>query len=354
MASGESRSIAHGGPNQVELDRFGVDYRDVIDFSVSTNPYGPAPEMRDAIAAASIATYPEPSAALARRALGEWLDVSEAGVVVGNGAADLLWATARAFLAPGDPVLIVEPTFSELRNACLALHANVIEWRARTEDNFAIDLDALSRLIRQHSVRLVYLCSPNTPTGTSLSIDVLSPWAQQHPDTLLVLDQSFLSLSEDAADRGTPVPGHVLCVRSLTKDHAVPGVRAGYLVTTPRRAARIEAQRPAWSASAMAQAVAITAPTLDDFVAESRARLLDDRRALADDLAALGLQTFPSRTSFLLARVPDALVVRTALLLQHRILVRSCASFGLPDMVRFGARPAADRARLIEALRSTL
>lgn len=350
MSSDEAAEQSHGGPDQRELDRVGLNYADVLDFSVSTNPYGPAPQMLDAIRDASAARYPEPTAAPARHVLAEWLDVSEQGVVVGNGASDLLWAVARAFLRSGAPVVVVEPTFSEFRRACHALGANVVEWRARAEDGFAIDLAGIDAVVQSSGARVVFLTSPNTPTGIGLSVHDVSRWAQRNTDTLVVLDQSFLSLSEDAEERETPLPGNILLVRSLTKDHAVPGVRAGYVVTTPKRAALIERQRPAWSASAMAQAVAITAPQLDAFVSECRERLIADRRELASQLQALGVDTVPSRTCFLLARVDDAVRVRVDLLTKHKILVRDCTSFWLPGYLRLGARPLVDRLRLIAAL----
>ena len=343
--------MSHGGPNQAELDAAGLSYSDVLDFSVSTNPYGPAPSMVEALRNAAFAAYPEPTAAPARQAIADWLDVSEQGVVVGNGASDLLWATARAFLRPGSPVVVVEPTFSEFRNACSAVGANVLEWRARAETEFAFDLPAIDTLVQQSNARLVFLTSPNTPTGTGVSIHDVSRWAQRNPDTLVVVDQSFLSLSEDAAERDTPLPGNILLVRSLAKDHAVPGVRAGYVITTPKRAALIERQRPAWSTSALAQAVAVEAPQLDAFVSECRDKLLTDRQELARQLSTLGIDAVPSRTCFLMAPVNDATQVRTTLLIDHRILVRDCTSFGLPGYLRLGARPAADRARLMEALR---
>jgi histidinol-phosphate/aromatic aminotransferase/cobyric acid decarboxylase-like protein len=79
--------------------------------------------------------------------------------------------------------------------------------------------------------------------------------------------------------------------------------------------------------------------------------LLDDRRQLAADLAGLGIESVPSQANFLLARVPQVAVLRARLLGRHQILVRDCASFGLPGFLRLGARPAADRARLLAALR---
>jgi len=352
--SDEVFAQSHGGPNQEELDAAGLDYADLIDFSVSTNPYGPAPSMIEAIRNASIALYPEPTAAPARQALADWLDVSEHGVVVGNGASDLLWATARAFLRPGSPVVVVAPTFSEFSSACQTVGANVIEWRARAETEFAVDLSAIDAVVQESQARLLFLTSPNTPTGAGVSIHDVSRWAQRNPDTLVVVDQSFLSLSEDAAERDTPLPGNILLVRSLTKDHAVPGVRAGYVVTTPKRAALIERQRPAWSTSALAQAVAIEAPRLDAFVAECREKILTDRRELARQLSMLGIDAVPSRAGFLMAAVNDATQVRTKLLVGHRILVRDCTSFGLPGYLRLGARPAADCARLLEALQEVL
>jgi histidinol-phosphate/aromatic aminotransferase/cobyric acid decarboxylase-like protein len=146
----------------------------------------------------------------------------------------------------------------------------------------------------------------------------------------------------------------VVCVRSLTKDLAIPGVRVGYLIAAPALVARIERARPAWTTSAAAQAAAIAASTAGAFVAASRARLLADRARLAAELAALGLCPAPSTTGFLAVRVGDARGVRARLLADHRILVRDCASFGLPDHIRLAARPAADQARVVDALARAL
>lgn len=354
MSSGDQRATMHGGPRHDELTAHGIDYNDVLDFSVSTNAYGPSPIMLEAIRQASIDRYPERTATGARLAIAAWLDVTERGVVVGNGAADLLWATARALLKPGDPLFVVEPTFGEMRAAGVALGARVIEWRAQRSDGFAVDLNALGDVVRSAGAKVVYLCSPNTPTGVSVNVHALTAWAQRHGDSTLVLDQSFLSLSDDFADRDVSFPGNVVLVRSLTKDHTLPGVRVGYLVTTPRRALEIERQRPAWSASAMAQAATICAATLDDFVATCRERLIADRDELALQLRELGLEPLASRAPFLITTVPDVARTRATLLTDHRILVRDCASFGLPEHIRLGVRPVRDRERLIDGLRAVL
>jgi histidinol-phosphate/aromatic aminotransferase/cobyric acid decarboxylase-like protein len=102
----------------------------------------------------------------------------------------------------------------------------------------------------------------------------------------------------------------------------------------------------------LAQAAALACCRSLEFVRESRERLLDDRRSLAQALATLGIESLPSQVNFLLARVPQVSELRARLLARHQILVRDCASFGLPGFLRLAARPAPDRARLLAALRA--
>jgi len=226
----------------------------------------------------------------------------------------------------------------------------VSQQRAEVETGFRLDLAGIFDAAERARAGVVYLCSPNTPTGSAAAASEVAACAELHPDIRVVLDQSFLSSSECFVDAAVEMPDNVVRVRSLTKDHAIPGVRVGYLLASPEVTARVEANRPAWTTSAFAQAAAIACAGGAGFVAESRQRLLEDRRALAHDLASLGIETLPSRATFLLARVPDARRLRSALLARHAILIRDCESFGLPGFIRLAAKPFAARTRLIAAL----
>lgn len=341
----------HGGLHDAELEALGLGADDVLDFSSSTNPYGPAPGMLRALQEAAIGRYPDSSGRRARQALGASLDLPGDALVLGNGAAELLWGLARVWLGPSRRALIVEPTFSEFRAAVRAVGAEPCEWRSRLDDALRVDLDAVSERARAVGASVVYLCSPNTPNGGAVPADDVRRFARANPELRVVLDQSFLSLSERHADAALRLPDNVACVRSLTKDHGIPGVRVGYLIGSPALCAALEAGRPAWTTSAFAQAAVVASCAAHDFVRDSRQRLLDDRRALARELATIGVSSLPSLTNFLLAAVPRSGALRARLLERHRILVRDCASFGLPGFIRLGAKPAAARARLLEALR---
>jgi histidinol-phosphate aminotransferase len=342
----------HGGLHEAELRALGASPDAVLDFSSSTNPYGPDPAVVRALQTARIDRYPDPTALLAREALARRCSVSPNQIVLGNGAAELLWSLARCLLAPGTAALIAEPTFSEFRRAASCAGAELGEWRSAPETAFAFDLEALSARAREQSPTAIYLCSPNTPTGGALPAQEIAAWAARHPASTVVLDQSFLSLSERWQDAEVPLPDNVVAVRSLTKDHGIPGVRLGYLIAPAELCQALEAARPAWSTSALAQAAALACCHSLEFVRESRERLLHDRRGLAEELASLGIESLPSSVNFLLARVPQVASLRARLLARHQILVRDCASFGLPGFLRLAARPAPDRARLLVALRA--
>ncbi len=343
----------HGGLVADELARLGLHADEVIDFSVSVNPYGPAPAVVAAARQARLDRYPDPTAFELRQQIARQHDVPADAVVVGNGAADLLWTLARALLRPRDAVLVVEPTFAEFRSAAQAAGADVRDWRASPATDFALDAPDIERQVQRTGARVLYLCSPATPSGAHLPVAEVVALAARLPRVTVLLDQAFLTLSEHHAEAHVPVPPNVVRIRSLTKDHAIPGVRLGYLLAAPAFARRIEAARPPWTTSAIAQAAGLAALAEEAFLADSRTRLLADRRALADELRTLGLQPVPSCTGFLLVSVEDGARMRGRLL-SRRILVRNGASFGLPRHIRIAARPAADRDKLHSALRAVL
>jgi histidinol-phosphate/aromatic aminotransferase/cobyric acid decarboxylase-like protein len=126
-------------------------------------------------------------------------------------------------------------------------------------------------------------------------------------------------------------------------------------VAPPEIVRRLDDERPPWSVNALAQAaaMAMTSEAAGRFVEESRDRLLTDRAELGRALAPLPLDLHPSDTIFLLLGLRGgrlASELRATLLQKHHVLVRDCASFGLPHHIRIGARPPSDRARLLSAL----
>lgn len=336
----------HGGVDDSELRALGV-AGPVFDFSVNLNPYGPCAPLLAAVRDAVLEVYPDAQARAARAAWASRLDTSIDTIAVGHGAADLFWAIARAVIEPGARVLIAEPTFSEFRVAAHACRAHVDQLWASEERGFRFDVDELAAAGK--GAAALYLCTPNNPTGHYTDAAAVLQLARALPDTWLVLDQSFLSLSEHAEELTGKLPDNVICVRSLTKDFCLPGLRLGVLRANRELTARIEQQRPTWATSAPAQAAIAEAARQPAFVTASFARMRADREALSFLLRARGLSPLPSSATFQLVRVGEAALFRRRMLL-HGVSVRDCSSFGLPAYVRLAARPAAELERFAVAL----
>lgn len=343
----------HGGALAAELRALGLAPEDVLDLSVNVNPYGPAAAVVAAARAAAVHRYPDPTAGAVREALAERWRRTPAEVLFAHGAAELLWDLARYVARERIVTLVVEPAFSELRAALAASGGEVVEWRADVRSGLALDVDAIGEAVARAGAGAVYLAAPTSPAGVAVPAADVARLAQAFPGVLLLADESFLALSERHADADVVLPPNVVRVRSMTKEHAIPGLRLGYLLGPAPLVAALDAARPSWATSAPAQAAALAALREDAFVAQSRARLCADREATRAGLLRLGLAPLPSTAPYLAFPAGDAAALRSRLL-ARRVLVRDCASFGLPALVRVAARPAPEREAFLDTLARVL
>lgn len=338
----------HGGLIPSELKGLGLDPSQVVDLSANVNPFGPAPEVRAAIHRADLTTYPDPFAQSARQKVAGYAGVSLERIVLGHGATELMWNLLE-FISPGK-VLNLEPTFSELARAVQAKP----EWRLkRVWMGLSMDLGPLAAAL-DNETRLVFIGHPNNPTGRLLNMAALKPLVMQYPDTYFVLDESFITLSRRPGDAQVTLPSNVIRLRSLTKDHALAGVRIGYAIVPEGWPERLESVRPRWSLSAPALAAVEAAMDAWPYVEECRQKLLSWTDSLTQGLISLGYKTVSSDTIFVLFEVRDASRVRAALLRGSGevppIQVRDCSSFGLSNYIRVASRAPEVQAHVLQAL----
>lgn len=340
----------HGGLDPRELARFGLDARSVLDLSVNVNPLGPHPAVLEAVQRASVHLYPQPWAAGARAALARACDVAPEQIIVGHGSTELIWSAVSLLASDPRPLLLAGPTFSEPASAARAFGVGCVELQSISEPGFALDLGQLARAITQHDAQAVYLCQPNNPDGSCVPAGRLRELCAAEPTRLFLIDQAFLSLSTRHSDLALRFPDNVLLVRSLTKEHALPGLRVGYALGAASLIERLDARRPSWMVSAPGEAAIIAACEQHGYVAHVRDFLLESRQLQADACSLLGWQVVPSTTSYFMMRVGDGDAFRARLLSRHAIAVRSCSSFGLPEYVRIAACGPEQRAQLLAAL----
>ncbi len=342
-------SVPHGAITPAELERLGLKAEQVLDFSVNINPYGPPPGVREALLAAPIARYPDPEALALRRALAHHLDQPVSRILVGNGASELIWLTALAFLEAGDRILIAAPTYGEYARAARIMAAHVIEWRAFPQADFAMDPEAFLGLIKAHAPKIIFLCHPNNPTGQPVPLAALARGADEHPHSLFVVDEAYLPFAPTVRSALTLDRPNILVLRSVTKAYALAGLRLGYAVGPEPLVAALKRMQPPWSVNVMAQAAGLAALGQSRWLQNTLTRLQHNARNLMHTLRDMGRCPHPSATHYALLPVGDASRVRAALLRQG-IVVRDATSFGLPHYIRIAARTPAENARLIHAL----
>jgi len=341
--------VHHGGLDYAELEVLQLAPEDVIDFSVNSNPFGPSPRVHQALANIALDRYPDREAVALRRALAERLQVTPEHIVIGNGAAELFWLIALAYLSRGDNVLVLSPSFGEYARVAHILGAQVHHWIARAEDGFAIAEGEIARLLEQLRPRLVFICNPNNPTGTVLPPEILEKWCAPHPDVLFIVDESYHAFAIGFQSVLPLRRENILVVRSMTKDYALAALRLGYAVGAIEVIEAIKCVRPAWNVNALAQAAGLAALSDEDHVHRSIKALHHMRRRLQEGMRELGWKPLPSAVHFFLVPVGDGAAFRNMLLMRG-ILVRNCASFGLPSYVRIAPRLPEENARLLAAL----
>ncbi len=343
----------HGGINYPELEKLGISPEDVLDFSVSTNPFGPAPGIKEALSQASVDRYPDSEATELRLLLARKLNISPDNLLIGSGSTELIRLVATAYFEPEDLVIIPQPSYSDYEIACYLVGAQVLKQPMLEEADFQLNVAETVDLIRKHRPKGIFLCNPNNPTGQYLSKEGMKAILSVARDSLVVLDEAYIAFTEDTWSSLDLIGGSNLVVlRSMTKDYALAGLRLGYAVAAEPIISVLKRVRPPWNVSSVAQAAGVFALKADGYLEECRIKIKEAKEFLIEGLKGLGLSPLPSQANFFLVKVGNAARFKQALL-RKGILVRDCTSFGLPDYIRLAPRTLADCKKLLTAIRET-
>jgi len=347
----------HGG-NVFALARsLGVPPEELTDFSANINPLGPAPGVREALAASfdRIVHYPDRQAYELRRALADFHGTDLSGVAVANGSTELIYLMPR--LLPGRRGLIVAPAFSEYARSLERAGWETAYFTLSPGDGFSLPLDRLAERLAE-GFGLMFLCNPANPTGALIPRPVVEEILAlcRRAGTFLVLDEAFMDFCEgESAKDVIRREGGGVVLRSMTKFYAIPGLRLGYALGPADILERISSFLEPWSVNTPAQ-VAGVASLADAGYRERTIRTVTaEREALARGLAALpGLVPFPSAANYLLVRLQSGMTaaeLRDALI-PKGIIIRDCCNYtGLDgSFFRVAVRGGEENRKLLKAL----
>lgn len=289
-----------------------------IDLSDNTNLWGPPPAATESLlrfTSGSIARYPSAYSHDLKNSLARYASADPSRIVTGCGSDDVLDSAIRAFGNPGDRLAFMDPSFGMI--PVFAQVNGLVPVPIALDD---LKDSSLDRILRQEA-SILYLCSPNNPTGGIMSgariEEIVSTFRG-----LVIIDEAYVEFtSESHASLVSRYP-NVMVTRTMSKAFGLASLRIGYGIASERIVREVEKSRGPFKVSAVAEAVAMDA--LEHGLPWMRERVADmksNRTRFVDRLCGMGFTPLPSEANFVLLPVVDAIPVG-ALLREKGIAVR--------------------------------
>ncbi len=323
-----------------------------VKLASNESPIGPSPKAVAALHAAveGVHRYPDGACFSLRRVLAERLAVSEEQLVFGCGADELLELVAKTFLGEGDEAVYAWPSFAMYPIVVKGMGAVPVQVPL-TED-LVHDLPAMRDAIGERT-RVVIVCNPNNPTGTSVGADAFDAFVASLPEeVVLVVDEAYAEYARrpdfpEALPWVARRPGTIV-MRTFSKIYGLAGLRIGYGVADLEVADYLQRARHPFNVNRLAEVAALAA--LDDHAHAERSRRVNAEGIayLSRELGALGIPVWPTDANFVLAEIGACLDER---LLHEGVIVRPLTNFGMPEHVRISVGLPEENERLVKALR---
>ena len=306
---------------------------------------------------AGLNRYPEPQPRALIERLASLYEVSPESVLAGRGSDEAIDLLVRGFCRAGhDSVIICPPTFGMYSVAARIQGAQVATVPLRAEADFALDEQAvLDKCTRE--VKLIFLCSPNNPTGNLLSEDsIINLTRALEGKAVVVVDEAYIEFcgARSLARRIGELP-HLAVLRTLSKAYALAGARCGALIADPEVISLLRKVIPPYAIAqlSMEAVLKVLEPAQLAVSKERLARIRSERERLLAALATCPQVTrvWPSAANFILAEFKDASLA-LARSRGARLLIRDVRGYpGLGHCLRITLGTVEQNDRLLGALR---
>ena len=294
----------------------------LVKLNTNESPYGPSPKALDAIRAEvgdGLRLYPDPNADKLKSAIAAFHGIDARQVFVGNGSDEVLAHVFLGLLKHAQPVLFPDITYSFYPVYC-KLYQVAFETIALTDD-FAIRVEDYDRPNGG-----IIFPNPNAPTGRQLPLFDVERLLQNHPDSVVVVDEAYVDFGGESAIRLISHYPNLLVVQTLSKSRALAGLRVGFAVGNSELIEALERIKNSFNSyplDRLAIAGAVASFEDHDHFDRSCKAVITTRENLVREMKTLGFDVVPSSANFIFARhvSHDAEMLALALR-QHSIIVR--------------------------------
>jgi threonine-phosphate decarboxylase len=340
----------HGGNIREAAENYGLNEKDILDFSANINPLGPSPRVIKTLIENmdAVVNYPDPDAKLLRATVSDRLGIPEEMIVAGNGAVEIIYLLMKT-MQPRK-ALIPAPTFNEYE---IAVRIN----RGRTKD---LLLDEGKGFVLDKEE--IFICNPNNPTGNLTGRAEMEEIIQRAArlGKCVVIDEAFMDFVADRVNYSAvelvSKYDNFFVLYSLTKFFAIPGLRLGIGLGNPGIIKRINEIRDPWNVNSFAQLAGIESLRDEEFIRSSVEYISGEKEYLYHRIMSVkGLRPFHPSVNYIFINVEasgysSAKISRV--LGEQGILVRDCGTYKnlRPVYIRVAVKKREENDRLVAAL----
>lgn len=350
------------GKSQDEIAKdFNLNKEDIIKLGSNENPWGPSPKAIEAIKKEidSINRYPESQLHELVSEIAQYSGVDDSQVIIGgDGADEIIDVLAKTFIDSGDEFIVPLPSYMYYEYLLKQYGAVPVYAKWDLEKN-ELDVDSINQAISDRT-KMIFLCSPNNPTGTLIDKEVLKEIASRNKDILIVVDEAYFEYSEVTNKDLINEFDNIFIIRTMSKVLGLAGMRIGYGLACAEIIEYMHRIKPVFSLTRLSFVAALNTFRDKDYIAESIEKGIESRQYLYDEVSKIdGLKPFPSKSNFILIGVKDTGFTASELalkLMERGIIVRDCTSFkGLDEYwIRISICTLEDDKKFIDILKEVL
>lgn len=331
--------------------------KEVIKLASNENPLGCSPKAKEAIKLEleNLSIYPDGAAVELTAVMAEHLQVEQNQIIFGTGSDEVILMLCRAYLTPDDETIMASHTFSQYRHNAEIEGAKIVTVPMIDGTH---DLDGMLAQVNERT-KIVWICNPNNPTGTLVSLQAVTQFMEQVPDhVMVVLDEAYYEyvLPEDYGNSLELLKQYknLVILRTFSKLYGLASLRIGYGVGHPDVIHSINLVRPPFNTSRAAQAAAIASIKDREFAQYCQEMNVQGLKYLEGEFARMNLRTLPAYGNFIMVELgrPAAPVFNA--LLQRGFIVRGGHQLDFPTSIRVTVGTPEQNQKFIKALEQVL
>ena len=350
------------GRSQDEIaSEFNLNKDEIIKLGSNENPWGPSPKAVEAIKneLASINRYPESQHAVLTSEIAEYAGVEPDQIIIGgDGADEIIDVLAKTFIEEGDEFIVPLPSYMYYEYLLKQFGAKPVYARWDLKAN-ELDVDSIYEKITPKT-KMIFLCTPNNPTGTLIDKEVLKRIARDNPDILIIIDEAYFEYSEVTNKELINEFDNVFIIRTMSKVLGLAGMRIGYGLACSKIIEYMHRIKPVFSLTKLSFVAAVNTFQDKEYIADSIKKGIESRQYLYDELSKIdSIHVFPSKSNFMLIDIHNTGFTASELaleLMKRGIIVRDCTSFkGLDEYwIRISICTLEEDKKFIEIIKEVL